>query len=419
MGSHHTIEVRDEEITVPRDHILTKFPLIFGAIGLLGLGLSFALKESNTAFGAAYMTSYMFWLSFGLGGLIFTLIHHATRAGWSTVLRRIAENFMMTLPILGLLALPIVFYAHDIFEWTHLDIVAADPILTKKAAYLNEGFFQIRVAMYLILWSGLAFYLYRNSTKQDHDGDESHSHKSRGVAPVGIIIFALTSTMAAMDYMMSVDPHWFSTVFGVYYFAGTFMSIFAAVALMAFLLQRLGFLRTIVTAEHFHDLGKYVFAFMVFWAYIAFSQYMLIWYANIPEETLWFAYRWEGGWDVLCLILIFGHFAIPFLLLMSRHIKRHRVALPVSLVFMLGMHYADMYFLIQPSIDFAHASGQVENYSQVYAHMHGFHLNILDLTTFIGIGGLVLGVFFYFTQSNLLVPKQDPRLAESIAHENY
>ena len=419
MGDHHPITISDEEITVPRDHILTKIPYACFAVGIIGMVLSYVLKEDNTAFGASYITAYMFWLSFGLGGLIFTLVHHAARAGWSTVVRRIAENFMMSLPLLGLLAIPIVLVAHDVFEWTHEQAVQDDAILAQKAPYLNEGFFRIRVVGYLVLWSGFAIYLYRQSIQQDEDGDISHSHKSRFISPIGIVVYALTSTMAAMDYMMSLDPHWFSTVFGVYYFAGTFMTIFAAVALMVYVLQALGFLKTVVTAEHFQDLGKYVFAFMVFWAYIAFSQYMLIWYANLPEETYWFAYRWEGGWSTLCNVLIWGHFAIPFLYLMSRHIKRHRLGLLVGIILMLVMHYADMYFLVQPSIDFVHASAHADNFGTVYEHMHGFHFGILDVTTFLGVGGLVMGAVFYFTQKNSLVPKQDPRLTESVVHENY
>jgi hypothetical protein len=423
VGQHHHVEVRDEEIMIPRGHILTKVPYICFAVGILCLVLSYALKENNTAFGASYITAYMFWLSLGLGGLIFTLIHHATRAGWSTVIRRIAENFMMALPMLGLLAIPIVLVAHDVFEWTHTDVVAGDPMLTQKAPYLNEGFFRIRVVAYLVLWSGLAIYLWRNSIAQDKDGDSKHSHKSRFISPIGIVVYALTSSMAAMDYMMSLDPHWFSTVFGVYYFAGTFMSIFAVIALMVLLLQSMGFLKSLVTAEHFQDLGKYVFAFMVFWTYIAFSQYMLIWYANIPEETYWFAYRWETGWQTLSYVLIFGHFAIPFLYMMSRHVKRHRTGLLAGVLLMLAMHYADMYFLVQPSIDFIHTSAAVVanggNYADVHGLMHGPHFSILDVTTFLGIGGFTLGVFFYYTQAYPLVPTGDPRLQESITHENY
>ncbi len=423
MGHHHHVEVKEEEIMIPRDHFLTKLPYICFAVGILGLVLSYTMKEDNTSFGASYITAYMFWLSLGLGGLIFTLIHHATRAGWSTVIRRIAENFMMSLPLLGLLAIPIVLVAHDVFEWTHTDVVAKDAMLTQKQPYLNEGFFRIRVVGYLILWSGFAVYLWRNSIKQDQDGSMEHSHKSRFISPMGILVFAITSTTAAMDYMMSLDPHWFSTIFGVYYFAGTFMSIFAAIALIVLMFQSMGFMTSLVTAEHYQDLGKYVFAFMVFWTYIAFSQYMLIWYANIPEETYWFAYRWEGGWQTLCYVLIFGHFAIPFLYLMSRHVKRHRTGLLAGVILMLTMHYADMYFLVQPSIDFIHTSTAVVanggNYADVHANMHGMSPSILDLTTFLGIGGLTLGVFFYFTQAHPLVPKNDPRLQESITHENY
>ena len=432
MSDHSAVTFTSEDVNIPAGSILRKLPIIFGVIGIAGLAVSFLLKAGsgadythvsasvnadNTVFAQSYLTSYMFWLSMGLGGLIFTLIHHATRAGWSVVVRRLAENFMMTLPLMALLAAPVVIFAHDIFEWTHADVVAKDKMLQAKTFYLNEGFFHIRVGLYLVIWSALAFFFYRHSTKQDETGDQSHSHKTRFWSPLGIVFFAFTITTAAMDYMMSLDPHWFSTIFGVYYFAGTFMSIFCMMTLIAMLLQRQGLLKNIITTEHYQDLGKYMFAFMVFWTYIAFSQYMLIWYANIPEETYWYTYRWmeadHGTWRSLCYALIFGHFAIPFLALMSRHVKRRRVTLAIGAVWLLVFHYLDMYFLVQPALDFtvlAHGDPK---------YIHGLHFSLLDLTTFIGIGGLVMAVFFWRLGAKPLIPIKDPRLKESLAFENF
>ena len=434
MSDHSTVTIEPEDVNIPAGSKLrTLAPVVCAVIGIAGLALSFVLKDGagadythvsknvnadNTVFGMSYITSYMFWLSIALGGLLFVLIHHATRAGWSVVVRRIAENFMCALPVVAILAAPILLYSHDIFEWTHADVVAKDEMLQQKQFYLNEGFFTARMVMYLVIWSLLTWFMYKQSVKQDETGDESHSHRARRWSPVGIIVFGITITTAAMDYMMSLDPHWFSTIFGVYYFAGTFMAIFCAVTLAAMLLQQQGFLKTVITTEHYHDLGKYIFAFMVFWSYIAFSQYMLIWYANVPEETYWYAYRWlttdtGASWQLLCWALIIAHFAVPFLLLMSRHVKRRKATLAAGAIWMLVCHYLDMYFLVQPSLDFT-----------VLAHgdpsaIHGLHFSLLDLTTFLGIGGVVMAVFFWRLGAKPLIPVRDPRLEESLAFENF
>ena len=387
-----------------------RLPAIFAVMGVGGLGVGFATMGAHPAdFWFSYLVALMFWLVPGLGGLFFVLVQHATRAGWSTVARRLAENALLTLPVTGLLALPLVFLgAHDVYHWTHLDdpAVLNDPMLTAKRAYLNEGFFRVRMVIYIGVWALLAYLYWGWSTKQDTARDPiALTHKMRWTAPIGIVLFAFTLTFGAFDLLMSLDPHWFSTVFGVYYFAGCVSFIHAFMALVTILLHRSGYLRGVITPEHFHDFGKMMFAFTVFWAYIGFAQYMLIWYASIPEETQWYWYRGQGSFLTLSLVLVFVRFVFPFLGLMSRRIKRNPKTLAFWAVWIMTAELIDMYWLIQP----------------VHAHEKGvyeLHVGPSDLLTFLGIGGIMLAVFTWALGKNALIPVKDPRILESINHEN-
>ncbi|MCA9705218.1 MAG: hypothetical protein KDK70_05120 [Myxococcales bacterium] len=385
-----------------------RLPVIFGVLGLAGLGLGFGTMGEHPAdFYFSYLVALMFWLTLGLGGLFFVVVQHGTRAGWSIVLRRLAENAMLTLPVCGLLALPVVFVgAHDVFHWTHLEVVQNDAVLTAKQGYLNEGFFRGRAVLYIGLWTVLAYLFWSWSTKQDGSRDPvALTHKMRWLAPLSVVIFALTLTFGAFDWLMSLDPHWFSTIFGVYYFAGCVIVIHAFLGLVAILLQRSGHLRGVVTPEHLHDLGKMMFAFTVFWAYIGFSQYFLIWYASIPEETHWYWYHGQGAFLTLSLVLVFARFVLPFFGLMSRRIKRNPKTFAIWAWWVIAAELLDMYWLIQP----VHA-----NEKGVYE----IHLGVGDVAAFVGIGGIVLAVFTWATCKNALIPVKDPRILESLNHVN-
>ncbi|MCB9728660.1 MAG: hypothetical protein H6744_16585 [Deltaproteobacteria bacterium] len=401
---HAPRTVAAEDVIIPSGHALAKLPLIAAVVGLIGIGASFALMGDHPEqFYLSWLTNFAFFLSFGLGGLWFVIVQHVTRAGWSIVVRRAAENLMVTLPVFALLFIPVIMGMEHLYHWVHPE--EGDVVLQGKLGYLNTTFFLGRAAFYFIGWALFALFFYAKSVRQDESKAAQISRTLRGVAPVAIVFFALTLTFGAFDWFMSLDPHWFSTIFGVYYFAGTTVATFALLALSAMVLQRGGLLKGVVTTEHYHDLGKYLFAFNVFWTYIAFSQYFLIWYANIPEETMWYMYRMEGTWLYVSAFLALGHFVIPFFYLMSRHIKRNRKTLAIGALWMLMMHWVDMYWVIQPPL----------------AHHHGGHgasLSVLDLTTFIGIGGIFLAVYAWRMRSKALVPVGDPRLAESLAFEN-
>jgi hypothetical protein len=397
---------------------------------LLGAGtvvLAVSWIAGGDRFYFAYLTAYMFMLGICLGGLFFTMLQHITRAGWSVTVRRVAENVMAALPWMLLLFLPIVVGFGDLFHWSHAEEVARDPILQGKSGYLNPVFFFVRVALYFAIWIGLAFWFRRTSIAQDESGDPALSLRMARVAAPGLLLFALSITFAAFDWIMSLDPHWFSTIFGVTYFAGGFMAFLAYVTLLTMWLNRRGYLRDAVNTEHFHDLGKLMFAFMVFWTYVNYSQYMLIWYANLPEETAWYQHRRENGWGAIGTLLIFGHFLVPFAFLMSRHIKRRTATLATGAAFLLVMHWIDMHYLILPNM--AHATetapmvdasrGVWGPFASDLGHWAGHHLHWTDFTALASVILLVTGLVLVNVRKSNLVPVRDPRLPESLAFLNH
>jgi hypothetical protein len=377
----------------------SKPALIVGIIGLLLATLGFVINQKH--FFHTYLVAYVFWATLMLGALFFTMLHHVSGAVWSIVLRRLLENIMSTVPILTILFIPIIFGMHDLYHWTHEEAVAGDALLQKKAAYLNTPFFVIRTIVYLSIWFLLSRLLFKTSLAQDSEFQPDQIKKMRKISAPGIVIFALTITFAAFDWLMSLDPHWYSTIFGLYIFAGSFLSVLACLVIIATALRKKKVLSDIITIEHYHDLGKFLFGFTIFWGYMAFSQYFLIWYGNIPEETIWFRHRWEGTWKYITMVLVFGHFLIPFLMLMLRAVKRNLNLLRIISYWILFMHFLDLYWLVMPNL-----------------YEHGFHISWIDFATFLGLGGIFLWYFWSQYFSATLVPVNDPHLKDSINFVN-
>ena len=379
-----------------------RFGTIALGIGIVGIiGSIGACVVDPKQFFYSYLTAFVYWTSIGLGGLFFTMIHHLVDATWSVVVRRFVENLMFALPIMLVFFIPVILGMSNLFEWSDSGVVAADHLLTKKSGYLNTGFFIVRALLYFAIWTFLAYKLYRLSQQQDKGHNAGITVTWRKVSAPGMILFAVTTTFAAIDWIMSLDAHWYSTIFGAYYFAGAAMSAMAVTLLMVIYLHKQNVLTGVITAEHWHDLAKLMFAFIVFWAYMAFSQYFLIWYANIPEETIWYKHRWEGSWRTVTLMIVIGHFCAPFLMLITRAAKRSAGFLTFVALFMLAMHYIDMYWLIIPNL-----------------HEHGPHFSWVDLTTILAIGGPFLWYFWSKLTSAPLVPVGDPKLADSMNFQN-
>ncbi len=377
--------------------------LVVGVVGLAAAaGLGFASGDGGKRFFWAYLVAFAYFLAMGLGALVWVMIQHMTRSGWSVLLRRIAEGIAGALPMMALLFVPLLFGLGEIYHWAHPEAVAHDPVLAKKAVYLNVPFFIARWAVYFAVWCGTAWSLSRASRAQDASGDPALTLRMQRISYAMIVPFAVTLTFASFDLLMSLDPHWFSSIFGVYFFAGAIWLFFAVLPIVVWRLQANGRLAGAITPDLYQEMGKLLFAFGVFWAYIAFSQFMLIWYANIPEETSWYLKRWNGGWPLVGLLLIVGHFFAPFLVIMSRAAKRNlRILIPVACWAML-MQWFDFYYIAMP--EYEPGSGRVP-------------FSLLDLAAFLGVGGL----FFWMVSRNLasapLVPVDDPRLQESLVFE--
>jgi hypothetical protein len=414
-----------------REGDLATAQLALLAVGLVLIGAAWASGEH---FFFSYLIGYMGVLGICLGALFFTMIQHITRAGWSVVVRRVAENIAATLPVMALLFIPVLVGSHTLFHhWMDAQIDPTKPgfdaVLAGKTAWLNTPFFFARAAIYFAVWIGLALYFRSKSIKQDETGDPAISLKLARVAAPGLLLFALATTFAAFDWIMALDPHWFSTIFGLAYFSGGFMAFLAFVILLTRWLLARGYLQGAVTTEHFHDLGKLMFAFMVFWTYTNFSQYMLIWYANLPEETAWYTKRLDHGWGAVGTLLVVGHFLFPFAFLMSRHIKRNAVALSIGAIFLLVIHCIDMQYLILPentghAVAGAHAKPAVAADAAPYSFGHAigeyFHtISWADFGCFVGILAIVTGVALFNLRRTNLVPVRDPRLAESLHFTNF
>ncbi len=400
--SHGPRVIAADQLRLPAGTWISRLPLIGGVLAAIGLVGCFLLgKDHKAEFYFSWLVAFLFFLSIALGALFFVLVNFATKAGWGIAVRRLAENIVSLLPLFVLLAIPVLMGVHDLYHWSHPEAVAEDHLLQGKEPYLNTSFFYGRAIFYLVVWSLLGWWFSSTSRKQDATGDPALTRKMINVSAPAIAIFALTVTFAAFDWIMSLDPHWYSTIFGVYFFAGCLLSSFAFMILFTLRIQAAGTLGGVVTTEHFHDLGKLLFAFTVFWAYIGFSQYFLIWYGNIPEETMWYLHRFHGNWATVTKVLAIGHFGVPFFFLMPRTIKRSRVLLAVGAVWMLGMHYLDMYWLVQPT------------------HSDSFHPGLLDLCAFLAVGGVFIAGLGWRLPRQSLVPEKDPRLIESLSFENF
>ncbi len=396
------------DITTEKRHLngVVRLPLIFCAVlAVVGIGGSLILANTTQHGGEhlleTYLVSFAFFLAISLGGLFFVLLQHCTRAGWSVVVRRVAEAVAANVWVMMVLAIPVVYGIHHLYHWANVEAVAHDPMLDAKAGFLNPSFFIARLVIYFLIWGVMASFLHRTSVAQDASGDPKLTLRMERLSAPGMLLFALTINFAAFDLLMSLDPHWFSTIFGVYYFSVSVVAFLAVMPKILYALQMRGVLPNAITVEHYHDFGKLLFGFVVFWAYIAFSQYMLIWYANLPEETEWFLKRQTGEWATVSLILIFGHFVLPFVLLVSRKIKRRPLLLAITGGYVAAMCWIDVYWLVIPEFSPGVA-----------------RFGLLDVLCFLGMNGIYSAALLLRLRRHSVIAEKDPRLEESLAFEN-
>lgn len=317
------------------------------AIGLVLVIISYFVDATRSSFNNLILL--MFLSSIGVGSLFLVAVEYLAGAVWSTPFRRIPEFLGAILFILPLIAIPIYFNLHDMFHWTHTEDVVSDEILKGKSGYLNVQFFTIRIIAIFLIWMLFYVLFTKRSRKQDITGDQKLTTANIKTSAVFMPIFAITITLASIDWIMSLEPHWFSTIFGVYYFAGTILAAIAVATYLVVYLNEKGIFVKGIKTDHYYSFGALMFAFVNFWAYIAFSQFLLIYYANLPEETYWYLDRWEGSWLIASIILIVVHFVVPYFGLVSQPSKTNPKRLKFMAIWILVAHMIDLYWLIMPT----------------------------------------------------------------------
>jgi hypothetical protein len=400
-------DVREERTTLATVRAPITMVLVLAGVVALGVAVCLGLlgEENRRHFFHSYLLSFCYLLSISLGALFFVATQHLCRAGWSVTVRRLAEILAGNLVFLAVLFLPILVPVlsgwSSLYPWANPENVAGHHALEAKSGYLNLPFFAVRCIGYFVVWGLLARYFLSRSRRQDDTGEPELTAKMEGLSAPALLLFALTVGFAAIDLLMSLDPHWFSTIFGLYYFSGAVVGGLAAIIVLAMVLQSGGWLASSITAEHYHELGKLLFGFIIFWGYMAFSQYMLIWYANIPEETVWYLARQNGPWVWISLVLLFGHLLIPFFGLLSRNVKRERAVLGAWAVWMLVIHWLDIYWLVMPQLS-----------------SEKLPFGLIDVATLLGLSALYLAGVLQLAGDRSLVPTKDPRLHEALAYHN-
>ncbi len=377
-------------------------PPIFGRLGIILFGIGLVLSilaylsdPVRSAFNNIILLEFL--TSIGLGALFFVALEHLVGAAWSTPFRRVFEILSSVLLILPIVALPIYFHAHDIFHWTHADVVASDLILQQKSPYLNMTFFTIRIVGYFAIWILFYWLLSRNSKKQDESKDQKITKTNAKISAIFMPVFALTITFSSIDWMMSLEPHWFSTIFGVYYFSGTVIVSLAVGTLLVVWLNEKGLLVKGIIKDHYYSLGALIFAFINFWAYIAFSQYLLIWYANLPEETYWFLQRWEGSWLYFSVFFMIVHFAIPYFVMLSQPSKMDPKRLKIMSLWLAITHILDLYWIVIPTLS-----------------PDGFIFGWIEVGFILLAFGIIMVVFNLKARNTNLVAIGDPKLKRGI-----
>ena len=380
--------------------------LIAGGAGILLclIGLLINARHREQFF-QSWLLAYLFWLGIPLGSFAILMLQHLAGGGWGLVLRRPLEAAARTLPLMAVLFIPLFCGLGKLYIWATDDAARGVGTSSLRAAYLNSGFFIVRTIIYFLLWIGLAIILNRWSTREDQQPDPPLARRFQVLSSIGLLAYCLTMTFASIDWVMSLDPHWYSTIFGVLFIVGQALGALAFMTALLALLSTRPPLSSIVTANHFHDLGNLLLAFTMLWAYMQFSQFLIIWSGNIAEETPFYIYRTHRGWQVVGLLLIIFHFFIPFILLLNRRTKRSPHILARVGLAIVVMRLVDLFWIIVPH----HAQGRHIEANYPIPHW-------LDIAAIAGIGGIWIWWFIAQLRRTTLVPVNDPRLAEVSAH---
>lgn len=377
---------------LPEVDPLRKRSLIVGAVALaLCAGGAWA---NPPEFFHAYLTAYLFWIGIALGCLAILMLHHLVSGRWGFVVQRLLESGSRTIPLMALLFVPLLFGLRELFLWARPEAVAAQAILRHRQPYLNGPFFSARVVLYFAIWITLASLLSKWSREQDRTAAADLTRRLQRLSGPGLVLYGLTVTFAAFDWVMTLGPQWHSTMFGAVFMVGQGLAALCFVVVVGSRLVDRGPLSGVISPKLFQDLGNLMLAFVMLWAYMAFSQYLIIWSGNLPDEIPWYVSRMAGGWMWVAMFLIAFHFTVPFLLLLSRTMKRRAEILRGVALGLLVMRLVDLYFIVTPAL-----------------HPGGVTIHWMDVLAPIGIGGIWLWMFLGYLRGEALLPLHDPRFA--------
>jgi hypothetical protein len=359
------------------------------ALALCGLGAAFNARQ----FFISYLFGYAFWLGLSLGCLGVAMIHHLTGGRWGFVTRRFLEAGFMNLPLMALLFVPLLFGLRELYPWARPEAVAASPVLQHKQLYLNPPAFAGRAVLFFVVWTAMALLLRKWSLRQDTTADPRPTVKMRTLSGPGIVIYPVTGTFAFVDWIMSIEPAWHSSIFLVIVLIGQVLSAFAFVTLLLARVQFQPGFAEVVTPRHFHDLGNLLLAFVIFWTYVSFGQLLIIYSGNLPWETAWYLHRIAGDWKSLVVFLGLFHFFVPFFILLFRGVKRHAARLAAVAALIFAVHLVAVFWLVVPTF-----------------YPQAIHLHWLDAAAPLGLGGLWMAGFAASLKKGALLPANDPRI---------
>jgi hypothetical protein len=382
-----------DQITISKNFKLLTYVLI--GIGVVSFALGFVFDAKRTW--ANYLLNNYYFLSIAIGAAFFGAIQYITNSGWSAAFKRIPEAIAAYIPFAGVFFLIMYFGMHSIFEWTHEEVLLHDELIQHKSPYLNVPFFFVRVIVFFTAWTILSKVLRKFSLKEDEAGGLHYFEKSELYSKIFIFIIAITFSLFAVDMLLSLDPHWFSTLFAAKSFIAAFLHGSSIITLIVIILNRTGNF-DILNRSHLHDFTRYIFMTSIVWGYFNFAEFMLIWYGNIPEETVWFVERWHGAYKILFFANIVLNWAIPFFVLMPRKTSRSKMFIfPVIVLLMIGQ-YTELYYIIWPNV------------------VHETKFGLLEIGAFLGYAGIFSLVVSTWLAKAGLVPKNHPYLQESLHH---
>jgi hypothetical protein len=381
-------------IRLPDDHPLHRVgrtALLVAGVGAAACLLGLVVDGEQLV--RSYLVAYLYWTGASLGSIALLMINHVTGGAWGVAIRRFLEAMIRLLPVMALLFLPIALGLPQLYEWARPEAVAHDALLQHKHAYLNVPFFLARTAGYFVVWILVERTLVRWSDAQDATTDALPTERLELVSRGGLLVMGLTMSFAAIDWMMSLEPHWSSTIYGVIFMGGSVLTAMALAIVLSALAREGTRLPDAISPDQFHDLGKLMLAFTMLWAYFNYSQFLIIWSGNLPEEISWYLARTSGGWKALTISLVAVQFVLPFIILLSRRVKRRPAALAVVAGGMLVARFVDMFWMVSPAF-----------------HEGAFAIHWLDLATFLAVGGLFIGLTIRQLVGRSLVPLHDPSL---------